>query len=111
MFVNIIATPVIAPPPCVYSVIDSTKDPVVSRVVLHAAAPLPQHIEFPSLKDDLAKGYVNRRALFVWRFVRIGEVDRELGTREVRPLRGRTVATTLNCRLFVAVRRKQNETH
>lgn len=78
LFVNIVAAPVIAPPPCVYSVIDSTKSPVISRVVLHAAAPLPQHIEFPSLKDDLAKGYVNRRALFVWRFVRIGQVDTDL---------------------------------
>jgi hypothetical protein len=75
VFVNIVAAPVIAPPPCVYSVIDSTlDDPAVSRVVLHAAAPLPQHIEFPNLGHDLAKGYVNRRALFVWHFARIGAV-------------------------------------
>ncbi|WP_424632187.1 hypothetical protein [Bradyrhizobium sp. SYSU BS000235] len=77
VFVNIVATPVIAPPPCVYSVIDSTAAgaKAVSRVVLHAAAPLPQHIEHPALREGLAKGYVNRRALFVWRFARIGTGD------------------------------------
>ncbi len=79
VFVNIIAAPVIAPPPCVYSVIESTAGAsTVSRVVLHAAAPLPQHIEHPALRQDLAKGYVNRRALFVWRFARIGGADGEI---------------------------------
>ncbi len=79
VFVNIVATPVIAPPPSVYSVLESTSGTKpVSRVVLHAAAPLPQHIEFPDLRDGLAKGYVNRRALFIWRFTRIGSDDREI---------------------------------
>jgi hypothetical protein len=73
VFVNIVATPVIAPPPCVYSVIEVIDGTLSSRVVLHAAAPLPQHIELPSLKQDLAKGYVRRRALFVWRFASIGD--------------------------------------
>ncbi|MDF0495738.1 hypothetical protein [Bradyrhizobium yuanmingense] len=71
--VNIIAAPVIAPPPCVYSVIESAAGAQdASRVVLHAAAPLPQHIEHPELRNDLAKGYVKRRALFVWRFASVG---------------------------------------
>ena len=30
---------------------------------------MPQHVELPELKDGLAKGYVRRRALFVWRFL------------------------------------------
>jgi hypothetical protein len=67
VFVNIVARPIIAPPPCVYSVIESTNE--ASRVVLHAAAPLPQQIELPQLLEGLALGYVNRRALFLWRFV------------------------------------------
>lgn len=79
VFVNIIAAPVIAPPPCVYSVIESTAGAqAASRVVLHAAAPLPQHIEHPELRKGLAKGYVNRRALFVWRFTRTGAGDGEI---------------------------------
>jgi hypothetical protein len=79
VFVNIIAAPVIAPPPCVYSVIESAAGAQgVSRVVLHAAAPLPQHIEHPELRKGLAQGYVNRRALFVWRFARIGADDGEI---------------------------------
>lgn len=79
VFVNIIAAPVIAPPPSVYSVIESTAGVQgVSRVVLHAAAPLPQHVEHPELRNGLAKGYVNRRALFVWRFARVGAGDSEI---------------------------------
>ena len=76
VLVNIVATPSIAPPPCVYSVLESsTGAKPISRVVLHATAPLPQHIEFPKLRDGLAKGYVNRRALFVWRFARFDMDD------------------------------------
>jgi hypothetical protein len=79
VFVNIIAAPVIAPPPCVYSVIESEAGAQdVSRVVLHAAAPLPQHIEHPELREGLAKGYVRRRALFVWRFAHVGAGDGEI---------------------------------
>lgn len=69
----------IAPPPCVYSVIESTVGArVVSRVVLHAAAPLPQHVEHPELREDLARGFVRRRALFVWRFASAGGGDGEI---------------------------------
>lgn len=79
VFVNIVATPVIAPPPCVYSVIESTGGETdVSRVVLHAAAPLPQHVELPQLREGLAKGLVRRRALFVWRFARLGAGEGEI---------------------------------
>jgi len=79
VFVNIVAAPVIAPPPCVYSVIESAAGAQgVSRVVLHAAAPLPQHIEHPELRNGLANGYVNRRALFVWRFAYVGASDGEI---------------------------------
>ncbi|MHC2459916.1 hypothetical protein ACVMIX_006620 [Rhizobium leguminosarum] len=38
----------------------------MARVALHATAPLPQRIEFPALLDDLAIGFIRRRALFVW---------------------------------------------
>lgn len=79
VLVDIVAAPVIAPPPCVYSVIESTPGAQgVSRIVLHAAAPLPQHIEHPELREGLAKGYVNRRALFVWRFAAVGIGDSEI---------------------------------
>ncbi|WP_162943875.1 hypothetical protein [Rhizobium sp. CCGE531] len=63
--VDIVAEPVIAPPPSVFSVVETSKKGVV-RVRLHAAAPLPQKIEFPGLLRDLALGHVRRRALFVW---------------------------------------------
>ncbi|MCS6760103.1 MAG: hypothetical protein MO852_15095 [Candidatus Devosia euplotis] len=65
---NIVAEPVIAPPPAVYTVIQTTQDRKLSRSVLHAVAPLPQKIEFPALLPDLAKGHVQRRGLFVWSF-------------------------------------------
>jgi hypothetical protein len=57
--------PVIAPPPAVYSLV-VPQGPSVARVALHATAPLPQRIEFPKLLDDLAIGFMRRRALFVW---------------------------------------------
>jgi hypothetical protein len=64
---------VIAPPPAVYTVIETTKDKSVARVRLHAAAPLPQKIEFPNLLDDLALEHVRRRALFVWSYAKAGK--------------------------------------
>lgn len=64
--VDIVAEPVIAPAPCVYSVIGSDAAHKVMSVVLHAAAPLPQRIEFEDLARDLALGHVRRRGLFVW---------------------------------------------
>ena len=60
----------IAPPPSVYSLlaIRRANEPAETsaRIPLHASAPLPTRIEFPDLLRDLAKGYVRRRALFVW---------------------------------------------
>ncbi len=73
--VDLVAEPVIAPPPSVYTVIESTSDLKVARAILHASAPLPQKIEFPDLLGDLAKGHVRRRALFVWRHASAGLVD------------------------------------
>ncbi|MER9877955.1 hypothetical protein [Mesorhizobium sp. M0118] len=69
--VDIVAEPVIAPPPSVFSVIETSKKGV-ARVRLHAAAPLPQKIEFPGLLRDLALGHVRRRALFVWSYALAG---------------------------------------
>lgn len=71
--VDIVAEPVIAPPPSVYSVIETSNNS--ARVRLHAAAPLPQKIEFPDLLKDLALGHVRRRALFVWSYAIAGSVD------------------------------------
>lgn len=72
--VDIVAEPVIAPPPAVYSVIETTADRKVARVRLHAAGPLPQKIEFPDLLRDLALQHVRRRALFVWRYSAAGRL-------------------------------------
>lgn len=62
---KVVPRPVIAPPPAVYSLV-VPQGQSVARVALHATAPLPQRIEFPALLDDLAIGFVRRRALFVW---------------------------------------------
>jgi hypothetical protein len=68
--VDIVAEPVIAPPPSVYTVIETAKDKTAARAPLHAAAPLPQKIEFPDLLRDLALEHVRRRALFVWQYAK-----------------------------------------
>ncbi|QKC98267.1 hypothetical protein [Mesorhizobium sp. NZP2298] len=68
--VDIVAEPVIGPPPSVFSVVETSKH--VARVRVHAAAPLPQKIEFPGLLRDLALGHVRRRALFVWSYALAG---------------------------------------
>lgn len=75
LIVDIVADPVIAPPPAVYSVIETTADISLARVRLHAAGPLPQKIEFPDLLADLALEHVRRRALFVWRYAKAGKSD------------------------------------
>ncbi|MGR9200165.1 hypothetical protein ACU8M0_25770 (plasmid) [Rhizobium leguminosarum] len=62
---KVVPHPVIAPPPAVYSLV-VPEGSSVARVALHATAPLPQRIEFPALLDDLAIGFIRRRALFVW---------------------------------------------
>lgn len=62
---KVVPRAVIAPPPAVYSLV-VPQGPSVARVALHATAPLPQRIEFPALLDDLAIGFIRRRALFVW---------------------------------------------
>ena len=64
--VDIVAEPVVAPAPSVYSVIGADAARKVMSVVLHAAAPLPQRIEFEDLARDLALGHVRRRGLFIW---------------------------------------------
>jgi hypothetical protein len=79
--VDIVAEPVIAPPPAVYSVIETTADKSVARVRLHAAAPLPQKIEFPNLLDDLALEHVRRRALFVWSYAKAGKRGEDRATK------------------------------
>jgi hypothetical protein len=76
--VDVVAEPVIAPPPSVYSVIETTKDKSSARVPLHAAAPLPQKIEFPDLLRDLALQHVRRRALFVWQYAKAGHPSSSL---------------------------------
>lgn len=65
----------IAPPPSVYSLLAirdgmNPEDEPSARIPLHACAPLPTRIEFPDLLNDLAKGYVRRRGLFVWSWSR-----------------------------------------
>ena len=65
--VEIVAEPVLAPAPAVYSVLARTAGGP-PRIALHAAAPLPQRVEFPALARGLALGLVERRALFVWRW-------------------------------------------
>ncbi|MGO7394581.1 hypothetical protein ACCS62_28465 [Rhizobium ruizarguesonis] len=70
--VDIVAEPVIAPPPSVFTIIETSSDRTLARSILHASGPLPQKIEFPNLLIDLAIGHVARRALFVWRDVAVG---------------------------------------
>jgi hypothetical protein len=70
---DIVADPVIAPPPSVYTVITSSTDRKLARSVLHASGPLPQKIEFPDLLRDLALGHVRRRAIFVWAYAMPGD--------------------------------------
>ncbi|UVC07983.1 hypothetical protein IHQ71_22855 [Rhizobium sp. TH2] len=61
----IVAGDVIAPAPSVFTVLEAAGDGVT--VPLHAAAPLPQRVEFPDLLNDLANGHVRRQGLFIWR--------------------------------------------
>jgi hypothetical protein len=62
---KVVPRPVIAPPPAVYSLV-VPQGATAARVALHATAPLPPRIEFAALLDDLAIGYIRRRALFIW---------------------------------------------
>jgi hypothetical protein len=64
--VRLTDVPSIAPPPAVYSVLTAASDWSSARVALHASAPLPDRIEYPDLVKDLARGFVRRRALFIW---------------------------------------------
>ncbi|MBL8501681.1 MAG: hypothetical protein JNL77_14045 [Nitrosomonas sp.] len=66
--VIIVSHPVIAPPAAVYALVvpENKEGKVGARVALHAAGPLPQCIDFPSLKKDLAVGHIRRTALFIW---------------------------------------------
>lgn len=75
LVVEIVAEPVIAPAPSVFSVLASNEGDAWKNAVLHAAGPLPQRIEFVDLVRDLALGHVRRRALFVWRWAAAGGAD------------------------------------
>lgn len=74
---NVVRRPIIAPPPAVYSLVVIDQSPLLpflnvkTRVALHAAAPLPQRIEFVDLAGDLALGHIRRRAQFEWRFAEV----------------------------------------
>ncbi|KPN91541.1 hypothetical protein [Pseudomonas nunensis] len=73
--VDIVAQAVVAPAPCVFSVIGPGAEEKSMSVVLHAAGPLPQRIEFEDLTRDLALGQVRRRALFIWRWATVAGAD------------------------------------
>ena len=64
----IVAEPVMAPPSSVYSLVDveGKEEDWRATTTLHASAPLPQMLEFPDLRRDLARGHVRRRGLFFW---------------------------------------------
>jgi hypothetical protein len=61
---NIVSTPVVAPPPAAYSLVAFAAGK--ARVPLHATAPAPQRIEYEQLTEDLARGHIRRRAIFLW---------------------------------------------
>lgn len=66
VMVRLTDLPSIAPPPAVYSLVTIDAGFTRAEVALHACAPLPDNLEYPSLAKDLANGYVRRRALFIW---------------------------------------------
>lgn len=65
--------PSIAPPPSVYSLV--TAPPCFTRacVAVHACGPLPDVLEYPTLEQDLHRGMVQRRALFIWPWSSVDE--------------------------------------
>ena len=67
--------PSVAPPPAVYSLVTATADFGRVDVALHACAPLPDRIEYPDLAKDLARGFIRRRALFIWSWSSVGSVE------------------------------------
>lgn len=75
IMVDIVGEPAIAPAPCVYSALGTDTRRKRMSVLLHAAGPLPQRIEFDDLKRDLALGQVRRRALFIWRWAGVGAAE------------------------------------
>jgi hypothetical protein len=75
--ITVVGEPVIGPPDAVYSLIDVTVpgkrlSAARASTALHAAAPMPQRIEFPDLVGDLGRGHVRRCALFIWRHTEVG---------------------------------------
>jgi hypothetical protein len=64
----VVSHPIIAPPAAVYALVvrEDKEGKAGARVALHAAGPLPQCIDLPSLKKDLAVGHIRRTALFIW---------------------------------------------
>ncbi|TXH78204.1 hypothetical protein [Thauera aminoaromatica] len=65
--------PSIAPPPAVYSLVTATAAFSRATVAMHACAPLPDAVEYPSLEADLYRGMVQRRALFIWQWASVDE--------------------------------------
>lgn len=65
--------PSLAPPPSVYSLVTALPDFRSARVALHACGPLPDVVEYPGLLEDLRRGMVQRRALFVWHWSSVEE--------------------------------------
>lgn len=64
---GIVAEPVVSPPAALYGLV--TLDGEAATPALVASAPRATLIEFPDLLADLVRGFVRRRALFVWPFV------------------------------------------
>ena len=69
----IVTNPVVSSPPAVYGVVcgkaSRPKGFDTLSTVLYASAPMPQAIEMPDLRADLARGIVTRRGLFLWKFL------------------------------------------
>jgi hypothetical protein len=72
------AEPSISPPEAVYSLLDIADDKkgdLRARVALHAPGPMPRRVEFLNFTEDLLKGHIRRRALFIWHEVDIANLD------------------------------------
>jgi hypothetical protein len=65
--------PSIAPPPSVYSLVTAQTLFRRASVAVHACGPLPDALEYPQLEQDLFRGMVQRRALFIWQWSGVEE--------------------------------------
>jgi hypothetical protein len=71
---KVVPRPIIPPAPSTYSLV-VPESPTRARVSLHATAPMPQHVEYENLLNDLARGHVRRRGMFEWREWRVVGTD------------------------------------